>query len=134
MSANLRTQPRLKWLACFYAILFGLLLVLAYTGNLPSQLAVIPYYDKVGHVILYGVAAYLGHRVLHRFTLRFGCYRLPLWILVFSGWTLAEEGAQFFAPTRSLDALDLVCSVFGIVIGYWLARKQISQHIAPPEV
>ncbi|BDM82230.1 hypothetical protein AM10699_50940 [Acaryochloris marina MBIC10699] len=103
-------------------------MVLAYTGNLPSQLAIIPYYDKLGHVILYGLAAYLGHRLLHPFTLRLGRYRLPLWVLAFSGWTLAEEGAQFFAPTRSLDALDLVCSVLGILVGYWLARHQLSQH------
>ncbi len=128
MSSNLRSQPRLKWLALLYAVLFGGILVLAYTGNLPSQLAVIPYYDKLGHVILYGLAAYLGHRLLHPFTLRVGRYRLPLWVLGFSGWTLAEEGAQFFAPTRSLDALDVVCSMLGILIGYWLAKQQLSQQ------
>ena len=128
MSSKLRSHSRLKWLALLYAALFGWILVLAYTGNLPSQLAVIPYYDKLGHVILYGLAAYLGHRLLHPFTLRLGRYRLPLWVLAFSGWTLAEEGAQFFAPTRSLDALDLVCSVLGILVGYWLARHQLSQH------
>lgn len=128
MSSNLRSQPRLKWLALLYAVLFGGILVLAYTGNLPSQLAVIPYHDKLGHVILYGLAAYLGHRLLHPFTLRVGRYRLPLWVLAFSGWTLAEEGAQFFAPTRSLDALDVVCSMLGILIGYWLAKQQLSQQ------
>lgn len=128
MSSKLRSHSRLKWLALLYAALFGWILVLAYTGNLPSQLAVIPYYDKLGHVILYGLAAYLGHRLLHPFTLRLGRYRLPLWVLAFSGWTLAEEGAQFFAPTRSLDALDLVCSVLGILVGYWLAQHQLTQH------
>lgn len=128
MSSQLRSQPRLKGLALLYAALFGWILVLAYTGNLPSQLAVIPYYDKLGHVILYGVAAYLGHRLLHPFTLRLGRYRLPLWVLAFSGWTLAEEGAQFFAPTRSLDALDLVCSGLGILMGYWLAQQQLARQ------
>lgn len=128
MSSKLRSHSRLKWLALLYAALFGWILVLAYTGNLPSQLAVIPYYDKLGHIILYGLAAYLGHRLLHPFTLRLGHYRLPLWVLAFSGWTLVEEGVQFFAPTRSLDALDLVCSVLGILMGYRLAQYQLSQH------
>ncbi|WP_299485743.1 hypothetical protein [Acaryochloris sp. IP29b_bin.137] len=126
----MRSQPRLKWLALIYAALFGWILVLAYTGNLPSQLAVIPYYDKFGHIILYGVATYLGHRLLHRFTFRLGHFRLPLWVIAFSTWTLAEEGAQFFAPTRSLDALDLVCSALGIGTGYWLAKQQLSQPSA----
>lgn len=134
MPAKLRSQPRLKWLALIYAALFGWILVLAYTGNLPSQLAVIPYYDKVGHVILYGVATYLGHRLLHRFTLRLGPYHLSLWVLAFGGWTLVEEGAQFFAPTRSLDALDLVCSILGIGIGYWCAKQQLSHPTGDSEV
>lgn len=123
----MRSHLRLKYLALIYASLFSVLLALAYTGNLPSQLSVIPYYDKVGHVILYGIASYLGHRLLHRFTLRLGRYRIPLWVLAFSGWTLVEEGGQFFAPTRSLDAMDLVCSGLGISIGYWLAKKEVSR-------
>lgn len=127
MSPKLRSQLRLKYIAITYAVFFGVILVLAYTGNLPSQLSIIPDYDKWGHVILYGIASYLGHRFLHQFTFRLGRYRLSLWVLTFSGWTLVEEGVQFFAPTRSLDALDLVCSGLGIAIGYWLANRALSE-------
>lgn len=128
MSSPLRSQIRLKGLALIYASLFGLSLVLAYTGNLPAQLAVIPNYDKFGHVILYGIAAYLGHRLLSRFVLKLGRYRLPFWVLSFTAWTLVEEGMQFFASTRSLDPVDLVCSVFGIGMGYGLAQRELSRQ------
>jgi polysaccharide biosynthesis protein VpsQ len=122
------SHRRLKGLALLYLCLFGWILVLAYSGNLPSQLSAIPYYDKFGHVILYGVATYLGQRLFHRFTLRLGRYRLSMWVVAFSIWTLIEEGAQSFAPTRSLDAMDLVCSALGIGIGYWLAARELSRQ------
>lgn len=128
MSSQLRSQIRLKGLALIYASLFGIIVVLAYTGNLPAQLAIIPYYDKFGHVILYGVAAYLGHRLLSRFVFKLGRYRLPVWVLSFTIWTFVEEGMQFFAPTRSLDLMDLVCSVLGIVMGYGLAQRELGRQ------
>lgn len=57
---------RLGWrvLAALYAAAFLVVLLLAYTGNSPPQLSRIPFYDKIGHVVLYGIATYLGHRVL----------------------------------------------------------------------
>ncbi|WP_448573290.1 hypothetical protein [Trichothermofontia sp.] len=45
----------------------GIILALAYHGNLPSSIQVVPFYDKVGHVGLYGIGAYLGHHLLRRF-------------------------------------------------------------------
>ncbi|MEO1352425.1 MAG: hypothetical protein AAFW84_27110, partial [Cyanobacteria bacterium J06635_15] len=40
-----------------YLAIFLVILVLAYTKNLPGYLNAIPYYDKIGHVVLYCVAA-----------------------------------------------------------------------------
>ncbi|XGV97867.1 MAG: hypothetical protein ACAF41_02830 [Leptolyngbya sp. BL-A-14] len=69
ISNLMKEQPikaaRIGWrvLAALYATTFLVTLFLAYTGNLPPQFSQIPYYDKIGHVVLYGVAVYLGHRV-----------------------------------------------------------------------
>jgi len=117
-----RTLP---WISSLiFGLLFLITLVMAYLGNLPPVLQAIPYYDKPGHVILYGVAAYLGHRILRRRYLHLMGLRLPLWIVLFSVFTLVEEVLQGFSPNRSLDLLDLICSGLGIALGYWLAERE----------
>ncbi|PZD73991.1 hypothetical protein C1752_01617 [Acaryochloris thomasi RCC1774] len=115
------------WIALglLYAVAFSVLLVVAYTGNLPPQLAIIPNYDKPGHLIIYGIATYLGHRVLR--WQRIGRFRLPLWVIAFGSFTLVEEGLQAFSPNRSFDGLDLVMSFLGVGLGYWLAERHLSR-------
>ncbi|MEP0886882.1 MULTISPECIES: VanZ family protein [unclassified Leptolyngbya] len=117
-----RTLP---WISTIiFAALFVVILVMAYTGNLPAELQAIPNYDKPGHIILYSVAAYLGHRILQKRRIRFLRMLIPLWILIFGTFTVVEEVIQGFSPNRSLDALDLVCSGLGIALGYWLAERE----------
>ncbi len=113
-------------LGLLFAGLFGLIMALAYTGNLPAQLALIPNYDKPGHLILYGVATYLGHRVLR--WRRIGRFYLPLWVIAFGTFTIIEEGIQSYSPNRSFDGFDLIMSLLGVGIGYWLAERDISQR------
>jgi len=121
-----KTQ-KLPWIsATLFALLFLVTLVLAYKGLLPSTLQAIPHYDKPGHVILYGVAAYLGHRLLQQRYLCLLGLRVPLWIFLFSTFTVVEELVQGFSPNRSLDMLDLICSGVGIALGYWLAEREAS--------
>ncbi|MGF1600635.1 MAG: hypothetical protein ACFCU8_01225 [Thermosynechococcaceae cyanobacterium] len=113
-------------LGLLYTALFGVILVLAYSGNLPPQLAIIPNYDKPGHLILYGVATYLGHRVLR--WRRVGQLYLPLWVIIFGSFTLFEEGLQAFSPNRTFDGLDLIMSFLGVGLGYWLAERDLARH------
>lgn len=109
-------------LALAYLGIFLVILYLAYTGNLPQYLGTIPYYDKVGHVVLYSIATYLGHRVIQRRHLRVGRWSLPLFPLGFALWTGVEEVIQQFSPNRTLDLGDLICSGLGIALGYWLSQ------------
>jgi VanZ family protein len=112
-----------RLLAAFYASLLLLILLLAYTGNLPPQLNRIPFYDKVGHLVLYGIATYLGHRVLQNRRICLGTIALPLFPSLFAIGALVEELLQVFSPNRTLDAIDLFASFLGILLGYWLAEK-----------
>jgi polysaccharide biosynthesis protein VpsQ len=120
-------KPRspMKIAALLYAIAFLVTLVLAYTGNLPPQLQQIPYHDKIGHVILYGVATYLGHTLLGYRRLRNG---FPIFPIVFAIFTIVEESFQGLSPNRSLDSIDLIASLFGIALGYQLAEKGQKKH------
>jgi hypothetical protein len=118
-----QSQRNIALLAIGYGALFLLILWGAYTNNLPlALLGKIPYYDKIGHVVLYAMASYLGHRVLNRRYFR-GMRWLPVFPVLFGLVMTAEEIVQGLSPYRTLDALDLVCSLGGVVLGYILARR-----------
>jgi polysaccharide biosynthesis protein VpsQ len=107
--------------ATIYLVIFIVILVLAYTGQLPASF--FTQYDKVGHLVLYGLATYLGQKVFNFRQIRLQTIAIPLFPLLFGMFTIVEELLQSLSPNRSLDGLDLIASFFGIVLGYWLAEK-----------
>lgn len=110
-------------LSLLYGLFFLVMLVAAYTGHLPVHyISQFHNADKVGHLLLYFIPSYLGH-------LLFRChhikrFHLPLFPSIFTLFTITEELIQGFSPNRTLDAGDMVCSLLGIVVGYWLAQRQ----------
>lgn len=123
-SSSKLNQPQrsITLLALGYGSLFLLILWGAYTNNLPLDLLkTIPYYDKIGHLVLYAMASYLGHRVLNRRHFK-GRRWLPTFPVLFGLVMTAEEMVQGISPYRTLDSWDLICSLSGVVLGYVLAQ------------
>ena len=125
------SERHVALLATGYGSLFLLIFWGEYTNNLPLDLlGTIPYYDKIGHVVLYAISSYLGHRVLNYRHFK-GMRWLPIFPLLFGLVMTAEEIVQGLSPYRTLDSLDLVCSTAGVILGYALAqqtRQQSSEH------
>jgi len=116
----------MKWLTILFALLIILIIILADTGNLGilSYINRIPYADKVGHFILYGVLALLINLTLFR--------SLPArsrkWVAVVSGLILAlliglEELSQRNFSTRTFSLADLSASYLGLIFFSWLAVR-----------
>ena len=97
----------------------------AYTNGLPRYLGYIPHYDLLGHFVLYGTASYLGERVLYGRKFSILGYRFPLFASVFGAITIIEEYIQSFAPYRTFSWLDMLCSLLGLWVGYWLAKREL---------
>lgn len=110
-------QWRWKLLGFIYLFIFCLILLFAYQGKLPGILTA---NDKAAHVILYGIATFLGHRVLN---FRVFYRRIPLFPTLFGIFTFFEESAQSLSPNRTFDHGDLVASFTGIAIGWWLCER-----------
>ncbi|MBF2025230.1 MAG: VanZ family protein [Oscillatoriales cyanobacterium C42_A2020_001] len=108
-------------LSVLFALIFIAILIGAYTGNLPPALT---QNDKAAHLILYAIATFLGHRAFDRRRMKLLGFVLPLFPTLFTLFTIVEEGLQSLSPNRSLDALDLVMSLLGVAIGYWLAERK----------
>ncbi len=87
--------------------------VLAYLNVIPTKKINIPYYDYVGHFILYGIWAYLFAMVLPKNILPF----IPVGILFITLITIVEECLQSFSSVRSFSLVDMGCSIAGIILG-----------------
>ena len=117
----------MKWLTILFALFIILIIVLADTGNLGifGQINEIPYGDKVGHFVLYGILILLIDLTLFR--------SLPpstsrMWLVVITGLILAvmigvEELSQRNFPTRTSSWSDLTASYLGVILFSWLAIK-----------
>jgi VanZ family protein len=117
----------MRRLAALLFLLFILLIILAAdTGSMPSFIRAVynfPGGDKVGHLILYGILAFLLARAFPRPLTWEPGFVTPvmLALLVFA---LLEELSQSLFATRTFDLLDLTCSFLGVLAGTWLALRK----------
>ncbi|HJR78475.1 MAG TPA: VanZ family protein [Anaerolineales bacterium] len=117
----------MKWLAILFSLLIVIIIVLADMGALPDSLQVwndLPYGDKAGHFILYGILTLLIDLALFR---SFPLQR-PKLVAVITGLILAvliglEEFSQQFFANRTFSLLDLAAGYLGVIFFSWLAIK-----------
>ncbi len=116
----------MKWLTVLFALFIILMIVLADTGNLGILYYInrIPYADKAGHFILYGILALLINLTLFRSLPA----RSRMRVAVISGLILAlliglEELSQRNFAARTFSLGDLSASYLGLIFFSWLAIK-----------
>jgi uncharacterized membrane protein YoaT (DUF817 family) len=90
---------------------------------IPVKIKFIPFYDTLGHFILYGITAYLAHRALERKIVSYLGLNIPLGSLIISCFALVEESLQLLSPYRTFSLLDLTANLCGIILFYWIDRK-----------
>ena len=117
----------MKWLAILFSLLIILIIVLADMGALPHFLQVwkdLPYGDKAGHFILYGILTLLVDLALFRSLSK----RSRKWLVLTSGLILAlliglEEFSQQYFADRTFSLMDLAASYLGVIFFSWLALR-----------
>lgn len=79
----------------------------------------VPFGDKLGHVVLYGLLALLANLAFG------GRFLKTRWTqvgsLVVLTFAIGEELTQNFNPNRTLDAFDVAADVVGIGIATWFS-------------
>lgn len=117
----------MKWITVLFVLFIILIIVLADMGELGILYRInrIPYADKAGHFILYGILALLIDLTL------FGSFpSLPRTrIAVTSGLILAlliglEEFSQQYFADRTFSLMDLGASYLGVISFSWLAIRK----------
>lgn len=121
----------MKWLTVLFVLFIILITVLADTGSLDILYRInrIPYADKAGHFLLYGILALLIDLTLFRSLppeRSRGTSRTR--VAVVSGLILAlliglEEFSQQYFADRTFSLMDLGASYLGVISFSWLAVK-----------
>lgn len=117
----------MKWLTLFFTLFILLIIILADQGRLGFLRLInqIPFGDKAGHFILYGILTLLLDLTLIRALPN----RSPRLIVLSMGLVLAliiglEEYSQQFFAKRTFDLVDLSFSYMGVLLFSWLASKK----------
>lgn len=116
----------MKWLTILIGLFLILIIVLADTDRLGALAVIyrIPFADKVGHFILYGVFSLVLNLTLFR--------TFPgqdrIWLVLVSGLSLGiliglEEFSQKNFVNRTFSMADLGASYLGVIFFAWLAVK-----------
>ena len=114
---------KIKILAVLFFLFILLIILFADNGSLSSYLRGIydfPGGDKIGHLVLYGIMAFLLVRAYPR-PLRLASITIPISVIALLIFAGLEEYSQQFFSTRTADIVDLTCSLIGIITGTWLA-------------
>jgi len=117
----------MKWAAILFGLLVIGIIVLADNDMLGIMgfINQIPYGDKAGHFILYGILTLLIDLAIIRsrqnLSRRLIVFRVALILALLIG---LEEFSQQFFPSRTFDLVDLTFSYLGVVFFSWVALKR----------
>src|SRR4051812_48130085 len=98
-----------KWMIIAISSFIFLLSVsiFAYLRLIPTEIKSFPYYDSVGHFLLFGCLGFFTHLALkRRRALSFG-FLLPIGPILVASYAMIDETLQVFSTTRSFDLSDL---------------------------
>lgn len=112
------------WLAIaalFFLFMLGVTLA-ADLRLLPTRVRGIPFSDKLGHFVLYGVLAFLLQLALHPRAWRIGRIHIPIALLIVFALAVVDELQQSLSPYRSANLRDLGADWLGIISGVVTAK------------
>lgn len=126
------TQSKIKFSFAFYiSILFICFMIwviyMANTGqnNILFQfIREIPHGDKLGHFFLFGIFTFvlnigIGNKTCFNNKFLLG----TVFILLFA---IVEETSQYWITTRTLDGIDLIADISGIILFDGMAKRYLN--------
>jgi len=101
----------------YWFLALGYMAFIFYLSSGPSHLPKIPYADKIGHTILYGI---LGLLVFQAFRAssseKLARYAWIFTVLICLLYGISDEVHQFFVPHRRVELMDIACDGLGALL------------------
>ncbi len=110
---------------------FGFILWVIYLANTGQSsvffqlIGQLPYGDKIGHLLLFGLLTLVANFALRLATVKLGVLNVYWGALLVSLFVVIEESSQYFIPQRTFDAGDLLADGCGILL-FCLLTKSLS--------
>lgn len=114
----------MKWLALLFGLFIVAVIVFANMGMLGflGFINEIPYGDKAGHFILYGILTLLIDLALFRSFPQVSRRLIVVWVALILALLIGlEEFSQQYFPNRTFDLVDLTFSYLGVAFFSWVA-------------
>jgi VanZ family protein len=117
------------------SVFFLFIIWVIYLANTGQQsilfplVKLIPYGDKIGHLVLFGLLALFanlatGFRIFCVGTKRVFCGTAAVFVFV-----TIEELSQHFLPHRTLDIYDYSADMLGILFFSWVSRRVARRNL-----
>ena len=88
----------------------------------------VPFGDKVGHFLLYGIMGWLANIGLNHRAINVRKRKLPTGSLLVVGFAIVEEFTQLAFPSRTFDWADMLCDILGISL---FSGRILFQRVTP---
>lgn len=112
-----------KFFLFIYTSLFFLIFISAYLGLIPTEIKNIPFYDSIGHFVLYGILGYLSGKVFTK-VFKIGIFKVHISIVLVAIIAILEECLQLLSPLRTFSIFDLGWGLLGIFIASIALNKK----------
>jgi hypothetical protein len=122
-----------KLISLLSVIFLGFITWIIYLANTAQNsiffefVASIPYGDKLGHFCLFGFLTLGGNFAFKLKSYKLLSFNVYIGSIVVLLLVLIEELSQYFIPSRTLDATDLLADIVGIIT-FSLITKVISKY------
>jgi VanZ family protein len=83
----------------------------------------LPFGDKAGHFLLYGLLAFLVNLALDNRKVNILSQRVLLGASLVLAFAVLEEFTQIYLSTRDFEVLDILCDLGGVICFSWLSIK-----------
>ncbi len=117
----MKNKRNIYFAVAFFAFIV-VVSVLAYLQILPTQYKHIPYYDSIGHFMLFGILGYLVHIACNRKHVTLFGFALPVAPVLVICYAIVDEVLQIFSSVRTFDLHDLGFGILGIASFYIIDR------------
>ena len=113
----------IKIICISFVVFVGYILYAANTGGSNiffDTIGKVPYGDKISHMSLVGMLAFLISLALNTRTFELKGYRILVGSFAVFCFMTVEEFTQIWIDRRTFDLVDLACNYIGIGIASWL--------------
>lgn len=119
---------RWKTSLILYTLVLLVIFISAYLKLIPTEIKAVPFYDSIGHFVLYGIWGYLFARVFNKNALRSDSWFLPWGILLALTIAIVEESLQSFSAVRTFSLFDLGWGIVGILLALFVVNQGVKNN------